>query len=203
MEQLNLGDFPKLDQQIRFILEVDKIKTIFRRNYLVSDSRLENDAEHSWHLGLMASLLEEYAEEPFDLLKVIKMVLMHDLVEIDAGDTYAYDTKGNEDKAEREEACAQRLFSMLPGPQRDEMFALFHEFEAMQTPESKYANAIDRIHPLLLNYYSGGKPWVENNICASQVYKRMAPIQTNTPRLWVIVEKIVTTAVAAGLLRNE
>jgi len=146
----------RLIKQISFIIETDKLKTIYRQSLLSDKSRYENDAEHSWHLALMAALLSEHTNEKVDLLKVIKMVLIHDLVEIDAGDTYCYDEKAKLDKREREEKCANRIFSLLPDDQRDEMFELWEEFEKMETAEAKFAAALDRLQPVLLNYTADG-----------------------------------------------
>ena len=147
----------RLKQQISFILEIDKLKTIYRQSLITDKSRYENDAEHSWHLAIMAFLLAEHVEEEVDILKVIKMVLMHDLVEIDAGDTYCYDEKAKLDKREREEKCAKRIFEMLPKEQCQMMYDLWEEFELMETPEAKYAAALDRLQPVLLNYTADGK----------------------------------------------
>ena len=143
-----MTDFEK---QISFIMELDKIKKITRQTYLSDGSRKENDAEHSWHLALMAFVLADYANEPIDVLKTMKMVLLHDVIEIDAGDTYAYDTEGNKTKRERELKAADRIFGLLPEAQQKEYRGLWDEFEAMETPESKFANMLDKVQPLFLN----------------------------------------------------
>ena len=146
----------RLEQQIAFITEIDKLKTILRQTPLMDNSRRENSAEHSWHLAVMALTLAEYAEAGTDLNRVVKMVLIHDIVEIDAGDTFAYDVQGYTDKANREELAAARIFGLLPDDQRDEIMALWHEFEAITTPEARFANALDRLEPLIGNFVAGG-----------------------------------------------
>lgn len=192
----------KLKQQIAFILEVDKLKTIFRQSLITDGTRYENDAEHSWHLALMAFLLAEYTEEQVDLLKVMKMVLMHDIVEIDAGDTYCYDEQAKLDKREREEKCAERVFSMLPGEQAKEMFALWEEFERMETPEARYAAALDRLQPVLLNYTAQGLSWKNHGISIDQVIERNQRIQNSSEKLWGFVQELLRDAVARGYLKE-
>jgi len=191
----------RLKKQINFILEVDKLKSIFRQNYISDKSRRENDAEHSWHLALMAFLLAEHTNEKVDVLKVIKMVLVHDLVEIDAGDTYCYDQKANLDKRDREEKCAERLFRMLPEDQCNEIYELWEEFEKMETPEAKYAAVLDRLQPLLLNYTSGGKSWIEHGIHKSQVFERMRSMQNGSEKIWNFVEEIIEDGARKGYLK--
>src|SRR5204863_6389117 len=149
----------RLTQQIAFVMEIDKLKTILRQTSLMDNSRRENSAEHSWHLAVMALTLGDYAEPGTDLTHVVKMVLVHDIVEIDAGDTFAYDAQGYTDKNEREERAAARIFGLLPKDQCDELLALWHEFEAIDTPEARFANALDRLEPLLGNYATGGGSW--------------------------------------------
>src|SRR3954471_16778318 len=149
----------RLTQHIQFVMEIYKLKTILRQTPLMDNSRRENSAEHSWHLAVMALTLGEYAEQGTDLTRVIKMVLVHDIVEIDAGDTFAYDAQGYTDKEEREQRAAARIFGLLPDDQRDELLALWHEFEAITTPEPRFANALDRLEPLLGNYATGGGSW--------------------------------------------
>jgi putative hydrolase of HD superfamily len=193
----------RLDQQLEFILEIDKLKSVIRQTLLLDGSRLENSSEHSWHLAVMAPLLLEYAAEPVDCHRVLKMLLIHDVVEVDAGDTYAYDDAGNTTKARREKAAAERLFGLLPCDQRQEFRQLWDEFEAMQTPESRYANAIDRIQPFLLNFHSGGRMWREHRITAEQVLKRMSPVQDGAPELWKIVEQLLERAIEKGYLTSS
>ena len=162
----------RLEKQMEFILEVDKVKKIVRQTYLSDASRKENDAEHSWHLALMAVLLKEYSNEEVDLAKVIPMVLIHDLVEIDAGDTYAYDEAGAETKRERETKAADRIFGLLPGDQGTWFRELWEEFEAYETAEAKFAHVLDNAQPLLLNDASNGRSWAEHGVHKSQIYKR-------------------------------
>ena len=160
-----MTDFEK---QMAFIMELDKIKKITRQTYLSDGSRKENDAEHSWHLALMAFVFADYANEKIDVLKTMKMVLLHDVIEIDAGDTYAYDTEGNKTKRERELKAADRIFGLLPDAQCMEYRGLWDEFEAMETAEAKFANMLDKVQPLLLNNASDGKSWVEHGVFSSR-----------------------------------
>ena len=188
----------RLDQQLSFILEIDKLKTILRQTLLTDSSRRENSAEHSWHLAIMSVLLAEYATEPVDMLRVIKMLLVHDLIEIDAGDTFAYDVAGNVGRAEREEHGAERIFGLLPEEQGRELRALWEEFDAFKTPESKYANALDRLQPLLHNARTEGGTWRIHSVARDQVYRRMEPIRTALPELWPVVTRIIEDACARG-----
>ncbi len=193
----------RLKQQIAFILEVDKLKTIYRQSLITDATRFENDAEHSWHLALMAFLLAEHIEEKVDLLKVMKMVLMHDIVEIDAGDTYCYDEQAKLDKREREEKCAERIFTMLPEDQAQEMFALWEEFEQMETPEARYAAALDRLQPVLLNYTANGLSWKNHDISVEQVIERNQRIQNSSEKLWSFVRGLLDDAITRGYLRKR
>ena len=163
-------DNQRLSQQIEFILEIDKLKSIIRRSYIINGQRRENTAEHSWHLAMLAFILHEHANEPVNLLRVLKMVVAHDIVEIDAGDTFLFDTVGAQDKAAREQAAADRLFGLLPDDQAIELRQLWDEFEAQETTDSRFANALDRLIPLLLNYHSGGRTWQENGITGDRVF---------------------------------
>ena len=174
----------RLQQQFAFIQEIDKEKTIFRQTYLSDASRKENDAEHSWHMAVMALLLSEYSNEQIDVLKTVSMILVHDLVEIYAGDTYAYDTAGNNDKAEREIKAADKLFALLPEDQRDKFRGLWDEFEEGVTPEAKFAITMDRIQPLMLNNASGGRSWQEHGVKSSQVYGRNTTTAQGSEVLW-------------------
>lgn len=193
----------RLRTQIEFIVEIDKLKHILRQSTLISDRRRENDAEHSWHLGVMAMLLSEYVKEGnVDILKVMKMVLIHDLVEIDAGDTFAYDERGYEDKEERERQAAERIFSLLPSDQTDEMWGLWQEFEEKQTPEARYAASLDRLQPLLLNYHTQGHTWKMPGVTSEKVYERMAVIKESTPVIWEYVVEIIEDSVAKGYLKR-
>lgn len=193
----------RIDQQIAFITEVDKQKNIFRQSYLADGSRHENDAEHAWHLALMAIILGEHANEAIDVLKVVKMVLIHDLVEIDAGDTYAYDVKANEDKYMREVAAAHRIFGLLPNDQNEQLYKLWEEFEARETKEAKFAAALDRVQPILLNYLSEGKAWLKHGISRSQVEVRNEHTSDGSATIWNYICDILDAAVKEGYLKNE
>lgn len=186
-----MSDDERFKKQLDFVLELDKLKYIERQSYVADGSRHENDSEHSWHLAFMAMLLAEYANEPVNVLHVIKMVLIHDVVEIDAGDTYAYDSAGNATKREREEKAAARLFGILPEDQAKEMRALWEEFEADVTPEAKFANALDRVQPIMLNDITGGKAWREHNVAASQVLDRNANTHLGSGKLWEYIKGLV------------
>ncbi|MCP4135067.1 MAG: HD domain-containing protein [bacterium] len=188
-------DNERLAKQIRFIIEVDKLKQIFRQTYLMDSTRKENDAEHSWHLALMAVVLVEHANEPVDLLKVIKMVLVHDLVEIDAGDTLVYDLDGYEDKAEREQKAADRIFPLLPEDQAEELRSLWDEFEARETPEARFAAALDRLQPLMHNYYTSGKAWKDHGIAVDQAIDRNKYMADGASGLWEFAEQFLQDAV--------
>jgi putative hydrolase of HD superfamily len=191
----------RLAQQIRFVIEIDKLKHVLRRTYLLDQSRRENDAEHSWHLAVMTILLHEYAETPVDLLRVLKMVLIHDIVEIDAGDAALYDEAGNADKAERELAAADRLFSLLPRDQAEEIRDLWQEFEARITPEARFARALDRVQPILHNYHTGGTTWRELGVTAKQVLaKNRDVVFDGSPALGEYVVGLIADAVAKGYL---
>lgn len=190
----------RLAQQIQFIIEIDKLKQVLRQTLLTDGSRQENSAEHSWHIAIMAILLAEYASEAVDVLRVIKMLLIHDLVEIDAGDTFCYDLKGNEDKAAREALAATRLFGLLPEEQGVELRSLWEEFEAQETPDSRFAAALDRIQPLLHNQQTQGGTWRIHGIGQDQVRRRMHPVVDGAPALWPLVEKVIEDSVKAGYL---
>lgn len=192
-----------LARQINFLLEIDKSKQVFRQTYLADGSRKENDAEHSWHLAIMAFLLADYANTPIDVLKTVKMLLIHDLIEIDAGDTYAYDAEGNASKAARENAAADRIFSILPESQAHSFRALWDEFEAGTSSEACFARALDRIQPLLLNDASGGKSWKEHNVRTSQVLARNAQTGTGSSRLWEYCCNLIEKNTALGHLEDD
>ncbi len=192
----------RLQQQLAFILELEHLKNVYRQTYVLHEDRKENDAEHSFHLALMAAVLAEHAAEPVDVLHVMKMVLIHDAVEVDAGDTYAYDTAGNATKAAREQAAADRIFALLPEDQAAEYRALWDEFEARQTPESRFANTLDRIQPLLLNYNKGGLSWKERGIRAEQVISRNRGVtEAGSPALGALCYDIIERARQEGLLK--
>lgn len=181
----------RLQKQMEFILEVDKVKQIVRQTYLTDGSRKENDAEHSWHLALMAVLLKEYANEEVDLEKVIPMVLIHDLVEIDAGDTYAYDQAGLKTQRERETKAADRIFGMLPEDQGTKFRDLWEEFEAYETAEAKFAHVLDNCQPLILNDASGGKSWQEHTVHKSQIYKRNEHTGEGSREIWEYMKQLI------------
>lgn len=191
----------RLKKQLDFMLELDKMKNIYRQTYVLHEDRKENDAEHSWHLAILAFMLEEYAAEPIDTLKVIKMVLLHDVVEIDAGDTYLYDEEGYKSKAEREEKAAQRIFGLLPDGQRDEYYALWREFEDDITYESRFASILDRMQPLLLNYTKGGIAWKEHRVHKEQVLSRNRPYFDASHELAEVIESVIEDAATKGWLK--
>jgi putative hydrolase of HD superfamily len=190
----------RLERQISFLLEIDKLKTILRRTYILHADRSENTAEHSWHLALTAMILAEYANEPIDVSRVIKMVLIHDIVEIDAGDTYLYDAAGALDKAERERAAADRLFGILPSDQGREFRELWDEFESRQTIESRFASALDRFIPQLHNYHTQGRTWKEHGITSDRVLERNACIADGSSTLWEWAQALLNDAVEKGFL---
>ena len=177
-------DVNRLEQQMRFLVEVDKMKSVYRRTILIDKTRRESDAEHSWHFALMAMLLAEYADpEKVDCARVIRMALVHDLIEIYAGDTFAYDVQGNQDKRQRETEAADKLFALLPEDQAAEIRALWEEFDAMETPDAQYAAAIDRLQPFLNNYLTQGHTWGLGGVKSAQVYERMDPIRVALPEV--------------------
>lgn len=190
----------RLSEQLKFIIEIDKLKAVWRQSYLTDGSRKENSAEHSWHLALMVCVLQEYVPEEINLLHVLKMVLIHDLVEIDAGDTYCYDLAGRAQQAEKERKAAARIFNILPADQAQKLTAFWLEFEAGVTPEARYAAALDRLQPLLLNYASQGKSWQEHQIEKQQVLERNALIKDSSPVLWDYALQLFQEAVEKGYL---
>ena len=191
----------RFKSQIEFILEVDKLKQIRRRTTLLDRSRQENSAEHSWHIALIVLILSEYAEaDDLDLLHVIKLLLAHDLVEIDAGDTYCYDEIGGRDKKAREMNAADRIFNILPGDQAASFRSLWDEYEARETPESRFANALDRLQPFLHNYFTRGRVWRKHGIRKKQVLARMKPVDEGSHLLWDYVSRLIDDAVERGFL---
>ncbi len=190
----------RLDQQLRFIIEIDKLKGIVRRSYLMDTSRRENSAEHSWHLAMMAIILAEHADEPINLLHVIKMVLVHDLVEIDAGDTYIYDAQANNDKVGREQQAAERIFSLLPAEQAREIHTLWNEFEARATPEARFAAVLDRLMPLMHNFYTEGRSWQEHGITVDQIMQRTESVRESSQTLWEVAYALIEEAHQRGYL---
>ena len=192
----------RLKQQLQFIIEIDKLKNVLRQTLLIDGSRRENSGEHSWHLAMMTMILAEYATEGTDLFRAMKMTLIHDLVEIDAGDTFCYDVQGNESKAERELQAAARIFGILPEEQGEELRLLWDEFEARVTPTAKFAAALDRIQPFMHNQQTEGGTWKIHNINRNQVMKRMAPVEEGTPELWDFILAEIENCIAAGYLKS-
>lgn len=192
----------RLMKQIRFITEIDKMKQVFRQNVVIGTQRNENDAEHSWHMAVMAVLLSQYsAEAQIDMLKVLKLTLVHDLVEVYAGDTFCYDEKGCEDKADREIKAAKSLFNILPEDQAEEMWQLWREFEELVTPEARFAACLDRLQPLLLNYNTNGYTWQKPGVTSEKVYKRNEMLEESAPELWELVDDIIKDSIKKGYLK--
>ena len=192
----------RIKKQMEFSLEIDKVKNIFRQTHLSGHGRRENDAEHSWHMAIMAYLLKEYANEEVDIAKVMLMCLIHDIVEIDAGDTYAYDEENLKTQKEREDAAKERIFSILPEEQKEELVALFDEFEAYETPESKFAHAMDNLQPLMLNNSNGGSDWQEHQVSAEQVYKRQSKTKLGSEKLFEVTDQMIKENILKGNLRG-
>lgn len=192
----------RLKKQIDFILEIDKMKNLYRQTYVLNDDRKENDAEHSWHLAIMAFMLSEYSNHTINVLKVIKMVLIHDIVEIDAGDTYCYDEKGNSTKAEREETAAQRIFGLLPEDQRDEYYMLWREFEDSKSNEARFAAVLDRLQPLMLNYTKKGISWKEHGIYKEQVINRNKEYFSQSDEIAELILSLIDDAAQKGWLKT-
>ena len=196
-------DKNRFQKQLDFILEADKEKNIFRQTHLSGHGRRENDAEHAWHMAMMIYLLKEYSNEPFDVAKTMMMALIHDIVEIDAGDTFAYDEVGLATQKEREEKAADRIFGLLPDDQRDELRALFEEFEAYETPESRFAHVMDNFQPLLLNDSNDGEDWREHTIHKSQVMRRQSKNALGSKEIWDHVEKLINENVEKGNIVDD
>ena len=192
----------RLAKQIEFLIEADKLKTIIRQTPLVDSSRRENSAEHTWHVILAALVMQEYMAERVDLTRVLELIAVHDLVEIDAGDTFAYDTAAQQTRLSRETVAAERIFGLLPSDQRDYFRALWEEFEAQESAESRFANALDRLQPLLQNAGSNGGSWRVHALTREDVLQRMAPLESNLPRTWPSVVAIIDAFCAAGVLRG-
>jgi putative hydrolases of HD superfamily len=192
------GEVDRLAAQIGFVLEADRLKSVLRRGYVADGSRLENTAEHSWTLALMALVLAEHAVAPVDVARVVRMVVLHDLVEIDAGDTYIYDDAARAGQAEREQRAADRLFGLLPADQRAELRALWDEFEDGDTPDARFARSLDRFAGFLLNDASGGRSWREHALTADRVFGVNQVIDIGSPALWAEVQRRLTAAVDAG-----
>lgn len=193
----------RFNQQLAFILEADKEKNILRQTHLSGYIRRENDAEHAWHMALMIYLLKEYSNEKIDVAKAMMMALIHDIVEIDAGDTYAYDTEGLETQKEREAQASERIFGLLPEDQKQELQALFEEFERFETPEAKFAHAMDNFQPLLLNHLNGGRDWREHGVSKTKVVGRQQTTQLGARDIWTYTQSLIDENVEAGNILDE
>ena len=194
----------KLQKQLNFLVEIDKMKSIFRQTLLIDRTRRENDAEHSWHIAIMAIILQEHvAEDTVDIAHVVKMTLIHDLIEVYAGDTFAYDDAALANKEQRELEAADQIFSILPQEQGAEMRALWDEFEAKETKESRYANAVDRLQPFMNNHHTDGHTWRFGTVSTAKVYKRMDIVREVIPVMWPYVEEVIADAVKKGFLIAE
>ncbi|HAG13484.1 MAG TPA: hydrolase [Ruminococcus sp.] len=199
---MNEQEKQRFAAQMQFLVEMDKMKNIYRQTRVLHEDRAENDAEHAWHLAMLALVLHEYANEPVDLKTVLATVLIHDVVEIDAGDTYAYDTEGYKTKADREQKAADRLFGMLPDEQGAYFRKLWDEFEAMSTPEARFANALDRIQPLTLNYCKHGESWKTHGTRREQVEGRIQPVYEGSQMLGDYAAELIRRAAEEGILRD-
>ena len=196
-------ELTRLEKQIRFIVEIDKLKSISRRTYVTNERRHETTAEHSWHIAMMAMILAEHANDKIDLSRTIKMALVHDIVEIDAGDTFMYDSVGYQDKAEREHRAAERIFNLLPSDQAAEMRALWDEFEARETAEARFAAAMDRLTPQLQNFHTGGGSWKEHAIPRERVVGKNQTMADGSTKLWDFTQRLLDRAVEQGFLTKS
>ncbi|MGI3092685.1 phosphohydrolase [Vibrio sp. T9] len=193
----------RLEKQLALVIELDKLKSILRRTRVKSaEGRLENSGEHSWHVALMAILMEEHANAPVDICRVMKMLLIHDVVEIDAGDTFVYDTVASQEQVEKEIRAAERLFGMLPTDQGQELLALWQEFEAAQSDDAKYAKALDRLIPMLLNYHNNGQSWKENSVTREQALTINKRIEFGSVTLWDKAKELIEEATEKGWLKS-
>ncbi|HCH0797203.1 TPA: HD domain-containing protein [Vibrio parahaemolyticus] len=193
----------RLEKQLALLIELDKLKSVLRRTRVKSaEGRLENSGEHSWHVALMAVLMEEHANAPVDICRVMKMLLIHDVVEIDAGDTFIYDTAASKEQAEKEIKAAERLFGMLPTDQGQELLALWQEFEAAQSDDAKYAKALDRLIPMLLNYHNNGQSWKENSVTREQALTINKRIEFGSVTLWDKAKELIEEATEKGWLKS-
>ncbi len=193
----------RLLKDIEFIVELDKMKSILRQTSLIDNSKREDDAEHSWHISVMAMVFSEYANEDIDVCKVIKMLLIHDLVEIYAGDTFCYDVKGNMDKKERELKAADKIFGMLAEDKGQELRSLWDEFEEMKTKEALFAASMDRLQPFFNNYFSGGGTWKKFDVSKKDIYKRISPLKESSDDLWKFTENMIEDAFERGYITKE
>lgn len=192
----------RLEKQMAFSLEIDKEKNVFRQTHISGNGRNENDAEHAWHMAVMAYLLKEYSDEEIDIGRVMLMCLIHDIVEIDAGDTYAYDEKAKATQKEREEAAKERIFSLLPEDQKKELSDIFEEFEAFETPESKFAHAMDNLQPLMLNDSNNGADWRAHEVSAEKVYGRQSKTKLASKKLYELTERIIKENIRKGNIKE-
>lgn len=192
----------RIKRQLEFALEIDKVKNVFRQTHLSNNGRNENDAEHSWHMAIMSYLLREYSNEEIDIARVMLMCLIHDIVEIDAGDTYAYDLEGLQSQKNREDAAKQRIFSVLPKEQAKEFIDLFDEFEECETAEAKFAHAMDNIQPLILNDSNNGGDWRQHNVTVEQIYKRQSKTKLGSDRLFKVTDAIIKDNIQKGNLKE-
>lgn len=192
----------RLQKQLEFILEIDKEKNIFRQTHLSGHGRNENDAEHAWHMAIMAYLLQEYSNEKIDVGRVMLMCLIHDVVEIDAGDTYAYDAEGLKTQKAREDAAKERLYSLLPDDQKQKLIAIFDEFEERKTPEARFARALDNLQPLLLNNSNDGGDWKNHEVTAKQVYERQSRTREGSEKLFEVTDRILKENIKKGNLKE-
>lgn len=192
----------RLEKQLNFILEIDQEKNILRQTHLSGHGRRENDAEHAWHMAIMAYLLQEYANEPVNVARVMLMCLVHDVVEIDAGDTYAYDAERLKTQQAREEAAKERIYSLLPDDQKRELMAVFDEFEADETAEAHFAHAMDNLQPLLLNNSNGGSDWAEHDVTAEKVYGRQRRTEKGSAYLYQLTDEILQENIKKGVLKK-
>ncbi|AMG31493.1 HD domain-containing protein [Grimontia hollisae] len=199
----DIRSFERLEKQLALIVEIDQLKAVLRRTRVKSDgARLENSAEHSWQVALMALLLEEHANEPVDVAKVVKMLLIHDVVEIDAGDTFVYDLEAAKQQHQKELKAAERIFGMLPDDQRETLMALWLEFEEGETPEARYGKALDRMLPMLLNYHSEGQSWKEHGVRYEQALTVNSKIEKGSALLWQKVQAMLSEAAEKGWLQK-
>ena len=192
----------RMKRQLDFILEIDKLKKIMRQTHLSQHGRREDDAEHSWHIALMAYLLREYANQEVDITRVMVMCLIHDIVEIDAGDTYAYDAEAAKTQKAREDAAKERIFSLLPDDQRGELIALFDEFEACETPEARFAHAMDNLQPLMLNHSNQGEDWRNHAVTAEQIYQRQVRTRMGSEQIYALADQLIQENIRKGNIRQ-
>ena len=190
----------RITKQLAFALEIDKEKNVFRQTHLSGHGRNENDAEHAWHMAIMAYLLREYSNEEIDIAKVMLMCLIHDIVEIDAGDTYAYDSEAKKTQKAREDAAKERIFSLLPEDQKEELTALFDEFEESWSAEARFARAMDNLQPLILNNSNGGSDWREHGVTAQSVYGRQSRTRAGSEKLYEVADEILRENIRKGNL---